>query len=105
VLFSGAPWFLRGLGDLQGGFSMAADVSEDGSVVVGFAEGPDGITAFVWDDTNGMQSLKDVLTFGGVDMTGWRLMHAEGISRDGKTIVGYGTNPSGKLEAFVTVIN
>ena len=36
-----------------------------------------------------------------VDTTGWKLTHATAISGDGRTIVGYGTNPSGQTEGWV----
>lgn len=37
-------------------------------------------------------------------MDGWTLQYATGISDNGKTIVGYGINPEGNREAFLTVI-
>jgi len=52
-----------------------------------------------------MRSLKEVLTNDyGLDLTGWTLEHANGISADGRTIVGKGFNPSGRLEAWMAVI-
>jgi|APSaa5957512535_1039671.scaffolds.fasta_scaffold00799_22 probable HAF family extracellular repeat protein len=89
--------FLPGDGDF---FSEALDVSGDGSVVVGRGRGGFG-EAFVWDGINGMQSLSTILTGSGVDMTGWNLWYATGISDDGQTIVGYGKNPDGIQEAYV----
>ncbi len=32
----------------------------------------------------------------GLDLTRWQLTHPLGISDDGRTIVGYGTNPAGQ---------
>ncbi|MBL8200399.1 MAG: hypothetical protein JNK40_05440 [Chromatiales bacterium] len=51
------------MGDLAGGdFSSAAvDVSDDASVVVGFANTASGQEAFVWTSSGGMQRLLDVL--------------------------------------------
>ena len=47
-----------------------------------------------------MQNLKDVLEHGlHLDLSGWTLEVATGISADGKTLVGYGVNPSGLYEA------
>lgn len=79
-----------GLGDLPGGVfgSVANDVSADGSVVVGMSifNG-----AFIWDAVNGMRPLQDVLENDyGIDLTGWELAGANGISADGLTIVGHG---------------
>lgn len=58
------------LGDLPGGGfeSSASDVSADGSVVVGFGTSDLGHEAFIWDATNEMRSVKDVLTGQGLDL-------------------------------------
>jgi probable HAF family extracellular repeat protein len=93
-----------GLGDLPRGgyFSLAEDVSGDGSVVVGtgsyerynaqygILESPD-IEAFIWTSGGGMLSIKDILMQSGMDMSDWKLRRAISISTDGSTIVGYGT--------------
>jgi probable HAF family extracellular repeat protein len=95
-----------GLGDLPGGFfgSGATGVSGDGSVVVGIGSGASGREAFVWTPGAGMQSLQFYLTGLGVDTTGWGQYDAVGVSADGSTIVGVGTNPSGFTEAFAANI-
>ena len=97
---------MRGIGYLPGGFfqSSAKGVSADGSTVVGFSVTASGDEAFLWDAPNGMQSLQFLLTALGVNLTGWQLEHARGISADGNTIVGDGTNPSGQREAFIAFI-
>lgn len=99
------PLFM-GLGDLPGGSfgSVATGVSADGSVVVGQSQSASGFEVFVWDSTNGMRELDQVLTNQGIDLTGWTLWSAEGVSHDGLTIVGYGTNPSNAFEAWIAVI-
>lgn len=96
-----------GLGDLPGGLhqSGANDVSADGSVIVGASNSANGSEAFVWDATNGMRSVSDVLTGLGVDLTGWTLRAAAAISADATTIVGYGSNPSGQGEAWLANIS
>jgi probable HAF family extracellular repeat protein len=77
--------------------SVAEAVSADGSVIVGRSNG-----AFIWDEINGMRNLQQVLINEfGLDLTGWQLLGATGISDDGKTIVGQGTNPSGSFEAWI----
>lgn len=80
--------------------SKAHDVSADGSVVVGSSE-----EAFIWTADDGMRSLKDVLvdTYG-LDLTGWRLYAATGISADGTRIVGGGVGPDGIGTAFLVTI-
>ena len=96
-----------GLGDLPGGgfISQAYGVSADGSVVVGIGNSTSGGEAFIWDEANGMKSLESILiaqSVGGIE--GWSLRHAYDISADGRTIVGYGINPSGDTEAFIATI-
>lgn len=101
----------EGLGDLPGGkhFSRAFDVSFDGSIVVGHSHTENGLEAFIWTNSHyNMRSLKDVLeNVYGLDLTGWTLSAARGISVSGRgfiTIVGTGTNPDGKLEGWRTVL-
>lgn len=95
-----------GLGDLAGGSfgSVASGVSADGGVVVGRASGTSGDEAFVWTHAGGMQSLSDILSGNGVDLTGWQLRQALGVSADGQTIVGEAINPDGFREAYVATI-
>ena len=97
---------VRGLGDLAGGSfdSRARATSSDGSVVVGRGRSASGFEAFVWDATNGMRELDQILTSLGVDLTGWTLSEARSISADGLTIVGSGKNPSGENEGWIAVI-
>jgi len=91
-----------GLGDLAGGgfLSQSFGTSSDGSVVVGQGISASGFEAFIWDSTNGMQSLNTVLTNAGVDLTGYTLNAATGVSDDGTKIVGLASGPSGP-EAFL----
>jgi len=94
----------NGLGDLSGGdfYSFAYGVSGDGSVVVGYSSSANGNEAFIWNSTQGMRSLKEVLTNDyGLNLTGWTLTGADGISADGLTVVGRGINPSGNSEAWI----
>ena len=96
-----------GLGDLPGGrfMSVALGVSANGEVVVGRSNTGDdsvGITpAFIWDETNGMRSVQEILINRGIDLTGWRLREATDVSADGTVIVGRGRNPSGQEEAWL----
>mgnify|MGYP006193284809 CR=1 FL=1 len=91
-----------GLGVLPGGYfsSSALGVSADGSVVVGYSDSEN--EAFIWNSTQGMRSLKQVLTNDyGLNLNGWDLTSANAISADGLTIVGFGTNPLGQSEAWI----
>lgn len=48
-----------------------------------------------------MQSIYEILTVHGIDLTGWTLGSASGISADGFTIAGTGKNPDGNAEAWI----
>jgi hypothetical protein len=73
--------------------------------IQGYSKSPLGEEAFIWDEINGMRSLKDVLVNDlSLDISSWTLNAALGISYDGLTIVGYGTNPEGYTEGWVTTI-
>jgi probable HAF family extracellular repeat protein len=71
--------------------------SADGSIIVGASTNQ----AFHWTQKTGMVSLKETLIGAGLDVSGWSLTSANGISADGFTIVGNGINPSGQSEAWV----
>ena len=51
-----------------------------------------------------MRNLQDVLEAGGLDLTGWQLRSANGVSDDGTVIVGYARNPDGYNEAYMAII-
>ena len=92
---------LVGLGIRPGGdFSIANDVSADGSVVVGIGSGNSQHTALVWTSVNGWENIADLLSQSGIDLDGWKLEEATGISANGTIVVGYGTNPDGNTEAW-----
>jgi len=87
-------WTPSGLQDI--GFVGKA-LSADGTVVVGGAE--------IWDAAHGARNLQQVLTDDhGLDLMGWTLSDAVGISADGLTIAGNGVNPSGQSEAWLVVV-
>jgi probable HAF family extracellular repeat protein len=96
-----------GLGSLPGDdLSTAYGASAGGSVVVGSscpASGP--CKAFIWDAVHGVRSVQQVLTNDfGLNLAGWSLGGASAVSPDGGAIVGSGTDPSGKDEAWLAVI-
>jgi len=96
------------LGQLPSGstYSQANGVSADGSVVVGATTTVTiNRVAFRWDPVNGMQIIAELLESEDVDLTGWALLEAYGVSADGSTIVGYGINPDGFTEAWVANIS
>ncbi len=64
--------------------------------------GGSGGSAAFWDQTNSIRQVSDLLVNDfGVDLSGWTLNEATGISADGLTIVGTGTNPNGLQEAWI----
>src|SRR5262249_39710814 len=91
--------------------SIAYAISGNGSTIVGQAYSgtllaPTDQQAFIWDQAHGTRLLSSVLaTDYGLDLTGWTLTSAGGLSDDGQTIVGYGTDPAGKTEAWVARLN
>lgn len=105
---------LRRIPDLSEHWSRVriTDVSGDGSVVIGSGNNPlsdypmyDGPSeAFIWDAEHGVRTLKDVLASLGIALPGWDLTAATAISRDGRTIVGQGRDPSGARQSYVAVI-
>jgi probable HAF family extracellular repeat protein len=77
-------------------------VSTDGRFIVGssFSDPAHG-NAFIWDAEHGIRNLQSVLQADyNLNLTGWTLEAASGITPNGKVIVGWGTNPSGQTEAF-----
>lgn len=102
---------MAGLGFLPGHSNgQAEEVSADGSIVVGWTmPGTDHAnnpkTAFIWTEAGGMRDLKGVLESDhGLDLTGWTLTAAYGISHDGAVIVGAGVNPAGDREGWRAVL-
>jgi probable HAF family extracellular repeat protein len=95
------------LGKLTGSTvgSFAWDVSADGSTVVGYADDADRGQAFIWTPNNGLQTVQQILTDAGVDLTGWQLKEARGISNNGRKIVGRGINPDGNTEAWLAELD
>jgi len=94
------------LGTLPGAqVTSALGVSADGSTIVGFSAAAFELDAVLWTPSDGMRRLKEVLLEeGAAEVAGWRLNFARGISSDGRTIVGDGLNPSGRLEGWVAVL-
>jgi len=107
VAFRWLPWTgFQPLGDLESAgnsmFSQANAISADGQVVVG-SRGAGPARAFIWDPVRGIRALDVVLAQLGIDLSGWTINDATGISADGLTIVGNGFH-NGRQEAWVAVI-
>ncbi len=88
------------------GASVANGVSNNGSAIVGSMGVSDlnYSTAFIWDQANGTQNLKQVLTtdYGlGTALAGWTLTDATAITPNGNTIVGTGIDPQHNAESWI----
>ncbi len=96
---------VRDLGTLPGGsFSMASAISADGRAVAGLCDNAAGaLTACLWTERLGMVDLQQHLAALGVDLTGWTLTWATGLSADGAAIVGSGTHDGASRAWLVRV--
>lgn len=57
---------------------------------------------FIWDAQRGMRNLETVLIEDfSLDLTGWVLTRATGVSADGSAIIGLGSNPQGHREGWI----
>jgi hypothetical protein len=77
--------------------SVAADVSADGSVIVGRS----GNTAFVWTAAAGMRSVQSILQANGISTGGWQLTSADSVSDSGLIIAGNGLDSLGRRRQWV----
>ena len=84
--------------------STAADVTFDGSVIVGRGRTSIGSRAAIWFPDRQIMRVDEVLAALGIDVGGWQLNSAQFVSDDGLTIIGQGLNPSGSPEAWIAVI-
>jgi hypothetical protein len=90
----------RGRGDARARRPPRRRVREAGRTVVGGGEDERGPAAFIWDAERGLRALDDVLS-SVKGHAGWRLEAANGISADGRLVVGAGKNPKGASEAWL----
>lgn len=88
---------MRGLGRLPGTLTSSALAVSDDGTIVGYSDDE----VFVWDATHGMRSLRTIMSVAGLDITGWQSLRVQGISSNGKKVLGYGTNPSVRPEFFI----
>ena len=86
--------------------SLLCDLTANGSIAVGWC----GLAnydyeAVIWDEFNGIQSLKTFLEDEwGLTLTGWTLENAYGISEDGTMIYGNGQDPEGHYTYWIAEV-
>ena len=84
--------------------ASALGVSHDGSIIVGYASYPnDSRGAFIWSPyMERMRELRSVLIDDyALNLDGWTLTEAVGVSADGTVIVGNGVDPAGTRQGWV----
>lgn len=83
--------------------SKAYAVSADGKVIVGSSvTGGFDDKAVIWRNGKVVDLQTLLVNQYGFNLDGWTLHAANDISADGRTIVGYGTNPFGNYSAWIT---
>ncbi|MBL8762664.1 MAG: PEP-CTERM sorting domain-containing protein [Phycisphaerae bacterium] len=87
-----------GWADLGSIGGVAFGMTADGSMIVGY-----GDSAFLWTEALGIVDLSSYLAARGLDLSGWTLNEAEGISADGSVIMGNGFF-NGNFSAWVVTI-
>lgn len=87
------------LGAINTTIASSTAMTRDGSTIVGMS----GSRAFLWRPEHGMINLDMYLGSVGVDISGWQLRNATGISADGGTIVGQGYR-NGSEEGWIATI-
>jgi probable HAF family extracellular repeat protein len=81
-------------------------LNDDGTIlaVVGYSAvntDPNQKEAFIWTPEGGMDNLQGLLFGYDLEVGGWKMDRATGISADGNVISGWGHNPQNNIEAWV----
>jgi probable HAF family extracellular repeat protein len=94
------------LGALPGdASSTAADVSADGSTVVGMSTGGAGGVPFIWTQERGIEDLEARLQSLGLNLAGWTDgMTVSAVSTDGLAITGYARYNGGNDIGWVATL-
>ncbi len=82
------------------GYNGLDDVGGSGTGDDSFDSTDANREALMWT-TAGVQNIETVATGLGLNLTGWDLQEATGVSDDGRTIVGWGKNAQGDTEGWV----
>jgi hypothetical protein len=80
-------------------------MTSDGNTMVGTTYFGSPNEAVIWTASGGYQNFQSYLSSQyGLNLTGWTLNAATGITPDGTAIVGYGIDPQGYNEGFLVVV-
>lgn len=91
-----------GTGTTAPGSTHALAANADGSIIVGSASGVASDRAWRWTATSGMQDLNLIATNAGLNLNGFVLTDAVGVSDDGQFITGNSFNAAqGQFLAYV----
>lgn len=96
------------LPDMPAGINIKfVDTNHDGMLFVGEHhdfDPPHTWRAILWNDSGGITFLDELLPKFGIDLTGWQLQRATGVSADGSVIVGRGFNPDGQHSSWIVTL-
>ena len=92
-------------GFTEGSALGVSNDANDGPTIVGYIS-TNGLTstAFIWNQTDGIQNLEEVLTtYDGLssELKGWTLTQATAITPNGNIIVGIGLDPQRQEEGWI----
>ena len=94
-----------GLGWLANGdTSRARDISDDGSLIVGWSGLGGSERAFIWSEQSGMEDFQQPIIDRhglGPALEGWNLAVVYGMSSNGQFFTGLGYNPAGDFEGWL----
>jgi uncharacterized membrane protein len=99
---------LNGWDSARFGSAQGVSVSSDGSTIVGYSGTQFNPPPFIWNEQSGVSNLVEVLIseYGLAEqLKGWSGLSATDISGNAQRIVGHGTNPSGKHEAWIAILD
>jgi probable HAF family extracellular repeat protein len=89
---------MQSLGVLPSGVESGAQASggPGGVAVIGYSDSFFGLQATIWTPAGGLHPVRDLLVQYGVDMNGWTLNNAYGVSSSGLVVAGTGVSQQGQ---------
>lgn len=84
--------------------STARFASANGNIIIGEAFNPARNYHWRWTAATGMQDIRSILTNAGLDLGNYQISSLEGMSDDGRIILGNWNDPTGSGEDFPLLI-